>query len=214
MSDSFLFTLVPYAAAGLALAGTLRRLVTRAPAPAKAPAPRRWTPAGRAVLAGAAIVALNHLAGLAAPRAMQAFNGSPARLFTLESVSLVGALLLGWGLASLVLRRAREGQWGAAAALGLVLAQVLSGVYVAVTLRWGSAWYVHVAVPYLRSLLAFQPEATLMVRSPLAFQLHVLGGFALLAVAPFFRTRPVVAVERPRESVEPGMLATPREETP
>ncbi|MCP3098936.1 respiratory nitrate reductase subunit gamma [Myxococcus sp. K15C18031901] len=214
MSDSLLFTLVPYAAAGIAAAGLVHRFVTRAPPPTKARASQDWTPAGRAVLGGTAIVALNHLLGLAAPRAMQLFNGSPSRLFALESLSLVGALLLGWGLASLTLRRAREGQWGSATALGLVFAQVLSGVYVAVTLRWGSAWYVHVAVPYLRSLMAFQPEATLMLRSPLAFQLHVLGGFALLAVAPFFRTRPVAAVVQPRESVEPGMLATPREETP
>ncbi|NTX00819.1 respiratory nitrate reductase subunit gamma [Myxococcus sp. CA040A] len=210
MSAALLFSFVPYAAAGIALAGIIRKLTLR-----ETPAPGSpWTPAGRAVLAGAAIVAFNHLLGLAAPRAMQAFNASPSRLFALESVSLIGALLLGWGLFSLTLRRAREGQWGAAVALGLVFAQVLTGVYVAVSLRWGSAWYVHVVVPYLRSVLAFQPDSTLIRAAPLVFQVHLLTGFGLLALAPFFRMSRVTAPARAPEPVEPGLLATPREETP
>lgn len=213
MSDSILFSFFPYVAAGIALAGIIRRLTLR-----EAPAPSSpWTPAGRAVLAGAAVVAFNHLLGLAAPRAMQAFNASPSRLFALESVSLIGALLLGWGLCSLTLRRAREGQWGSAVALGLVFAHVLTGVYVAVSLRWSSAWYVHVTVPYLRSVLAVQPDSTLIQSAPLVFQVHVLAGFTLLGLAPFFRMSRVSAPVRSPESAEssePGLLATPREETP
>ncbi|NVJ27196.1 respiratory nitrate reductase subunit gamma [Myxococcus sp. AM011] len=213
MSDSLLFSLVPYAAAGVALVGIIRGLTLR-----EAPAPvSPWTPAGRAVLAGAAIVAFNHLLGLAAPRAMQVFNASPSRLFALESVSLIGALLLGWGLCSLTLRQARERQWGSAVALGLVFAHVLTGVYVAVSLRWSSAWYVHVTVPYLRSVLAVQPDSTLIQSAPLVFQVHLLAGLTLLGLAPFFRMSRVsapVPSTRPVESAEPGLLVTPREETP
>lgn len=209
MSDSFFFTFVPYAAAAVATAGVIRRFVSGTAARAPAPdAP--WTPAGRAVLAGGATLVLNHLSGLIAPRAMQAFTASPPRLFALEAVSLIGGMLLGWGLLSLALRRAREAQWVPAAFLGLLLAQVLTGLHIAVSLRWGSAWYLHVSVPYLRSLLAFQPDATRMLQAPLVFQLHTLTGFGLLAVAPFFRTRRVAVTEQSPEPSSPPLLATPR----
>ncbi|NMO20642.1 nitrate reductase [Pyxidicoccus fallax] len=213
MSDSFFFSFIPYAAAGVAVAGGVHRRVTRSSTPARG-SREPWTPAGRAVLAGGATVALLHLLGLAAPRAMQAFNASPARLFTLEAVGLIGGMLLGWGLLSLTLRRAREGQWVMAGFLGLLLAQVLTGVHIAVALRWGSAWYLHVSVPYLRSLMAFQPDASLMAQTPLVFQLHTLSGFALLAVAPFVRARRGVAVAlAPSPTDDTPMLATPREGT-
>lgn len=211
MSDSFFFSFVPYAAAGVAAAGTAWRLMTRPPSPSRKHA-GPWTPAGRAVLAGGVTVGLIHLLGLAAPRAMQAFNASPARLFTLEAVSLIGGMLLGWGLLSLALRRAREGQWVMAGFLGMLLAQVLAGLHIAVALRWGSAWYLHVSVPYLRSLLAFQPDATRMVQTPLVFQVHTLAGFALLALAPFVRAQKVAAVARvTKPTDDTPLLATPRE---
>ncbi|AGC47407.1 nitrate reductase subunit gamma [Myxococcus stipitatus DSM 14675] len=208
MSDSILFNVIPYAAALVTLAGGIARLTAKEPAAPPSP----WTPAGRTVLAGASIVLFLHLVGLAAPRAMQVFNASPARLFTLESLGLIGALLLSWGLLTLGLRRAREGQWGAAVAFALVLSQVLTGVYVAVALRWASAWYLHVTVPYLRSLMSFQPDATLLQAAPLVIQVHVLASIALLGAAPFLRFGRVPA--RTPASVEPGLLATPREETP
>jgi len=203
VSDA-LFSAIPYVAAGAAVAGGVRRLMARTPAPTPA-APSPWTPPGRAGLAGASIVALNHVLGLLAPRVMQAFNASPGRLFTLEAVSLIGGLLLAWGLAGLTLRRARDGQWGAAALLGLLLTQALSGIYLAVSLRWGSAWYVHVVVPYLRSVLAFQPDAALLAQAPFIVQLHTLSGMVMLALAPFIRARP--------GPVAAPLLVTPREET-
>ncbi|MFP2962069.1 respiratory nitrate reductase subunit gamma [Myxococcus sp. 1LA] len=167
--------------------------------------PSPWTPSGRVVLGGAVIVGLNHLLGLLAPRVMQAFNASPGRLFTLEAVSLIGGLLLAWGLAGLTARRAREGQWSTAALLGLLFAQSLSGIYLAVAVRWGSAWYVHVVVPYLRSVLAFSPDATLLAQAPFIVQLHTLSGMVVLALASFIRARP--------QPVIAPLLVTPREET-
>ncbi|QDE85131.1 respiratory nitrate reductase subunit gamma [Myxococcus xanthus] len=200
MSEA-LFSAIPYVAAGAAVAGVARRLMARAPASAPTP----WTLSGRAVLAGAAIVGLNHLLGLLAPRVMQAFNASPGRLFTLEAVSLIGALLLAWGLAGLTVRRVREGQWSTAALLGLLFAQSLSGIYLAVAVRWGSAWYVHVVVPYLRSVLAFQPDASLLAQAPFIVQFHTLFGMVVLALALFIRARP--------EPITAPLLVTPREET-
>ncbi|GEL71290.1 respiratory nitrate reductase subunit gamma [Myxococcus virescens] len=203
MSEA-LFSAIPYVAAGAAVAGVARRLMARAPAGAPS-APTPWTLSGRAVLAGGVIVALIHLLGLLAPRAMQAFNASPGRLFTLEAVGLIGALLLAWGLVGLTLRRAREGQWSTAALLGLLFAQSCSGLYLAVALRWGSAWYVHVVVPYLRSVLAFQPDASLLAQAPFIVQFHTLFGMVVLALALFIRARP--------EPLTAPLLVTPREET-
>jgi nitrate reductase gamma subunit len=214
VSDSFFFSFIPYAAVVVAVAGGVRRMVTPRPETPVRGSREPWTPAGRAVLAGGVTVGFLHLLGLAAPRAMQAFHASPARLFTLEAVGLIGGMLLGWGLSSLALRRAREGQWVMAGFLGLLLAHVLTGVYIAVTLRWGSAWYLYVTVPYLRSLMAFQPDAALMAQTPLLFQLHTLAGFTLLALAPFVPARQGAAVARaPRPTHDTPMLATPREGT-
>lgn len=49
--------------------------------------------------------------------------------------------------------------------------------------------------PWLRSLLTFSPQPQLMADVPLSFRLHVIAGFALLAVWPF--TRLVHAVSAP-----------------
>lgn len=68
--------------------------------------------------------------------------------------------------------------------------------------------------PWLRGILTLQPEATLMVGVPLAFQLHIIAAFLLFAVWPYTRlvhafsapvgypTRPAI-VYRSREEGAP-----------
>ena len=68
--------------------------------------------------------------------------------------------------------------------------------------------------PWLRGILTFRPDASLMSDVPLAFQLHVIAAFLLFAVWPFTRlvhffsapvaypTRPYIVYRR-RDAAEP-----------
>ncbi|MDO5672404.1 MAG: respiratory nitrate reductase subunit gamma [Actinomycetaceae bacterium] len=47
--------------------------------------------------------------------------------------------------------------------------------------------------PWLRSVLSFQPEATLMMGVPLSFKLHIVAGFLLFAIWPATRLVHVVS---------------------
>jgi nitrate reductase gamma subunit len=213
VNDSFFYGYFPYAAV-LACAVGLSRLV-RSRESAPRPAPRAWDAGTRLLAGGAVLVALNHLLGLVVPGAMRAFNANPTRLFAFEGVGLLGGLMLGLGLAQAVLRRLREGlgSWVVAAYSASLLFVVLTGLHIAVTMRWGSAWGLHVTVPYLRSLVALQPDTALLAQAPLLLRLHTMAGFLALALAPFARMQAARAVPvRPMQRTEVPALASTRQE--
>jgi nitrate reductase gamma subunit len=58
---------------------------------------------------------------------------------------------------------------------------------VALFFRWGADWYLHTAVPWLISLVTFQPEVASVTALPWVVKVHILGGFLLIAVFPFTR---------------------------
>ena len=66
-----------------------------------------------------------------------------------------------------------------------MLAATLTGVVVAVTDRWGAAWYTTVLVPYLRSLLTLRPEVSGLSGMGFWPQAHVASSFLALALLPF-----------------------------
>ena len=161
---------------------------------------------------GIIIILLGHLIGFLIPRQVTAFNGVPIRLFILEATALTFGILTLFGLISLVYRRTANTRIRAVTSrmdvviLIMLLAQVATGVYIALFDRWGSAWYVSTAVPYLRSLVKFNPETELLAALPLMVRLHVINTFAILAVYPFTRlvhitTFPLTYIWRPYQVV-------------
>lgn len=161
---------------------------------------------------GIIIILLGHLIGFLIPRQVTAFNGVPIRLFILEATALTFGILTLFGLISLVYRRTANTRIRAVTSrmdvviLIMLLAQVATGVYIALFDRWGSAWYVSTAVPYLRSLVKFNPETELLAALPLMVRLHVINTFAILAVYPFTRlvhitTFPLTYMWRPYQLV-------------
>ena len=78
--------------------------------------------------------------------------------------------------------------------LALLLVQVGTGVAIALTLRWGSVWYLHTAAPWLRSLAMLDPRIELVALLPSIAKVHALAAFLLLAVAPFSRLVHALAV--------------------
>lgn len=132
-----------------------------------------------------------HLLGIVAPGPLNAFLGNQRNLIIFESIGLALGLFALFGCLALLLRRANTpilkrvtfaSDW---VLLYLLLAQVLSGVYVATFMRWGSQWYLHTAAPYFHSLLTFNPQLGYVADFPLVFKLHAAGAFLIVALLPF-----------------------------
>ena len=50
----------------------------------------------------------------------------------------------------------------------LLLFQIVTGIWIALYMRWGTAWYTQTAVPYLWSLVRFQPDIQRVAPVPVA----------------------------------------------
>jgi nitrate reductase gamma subunit len=90
--------------------------------------------------------------------------------------------------------------------LGVILLQVITGVWIAVGYRWGSFWGTSVFVPYIRSLFVLQPEPELVAGLPVVLQAHVLSFFVFMVLFPFTRlvhivTLPLGYLTRPFQKV-------------
>ena len=142
---------------------------------------------------GILIVLAGHLVAFLFPRSLVWFNGVPVRLFILETTALAFGMLTLFGLVMLIFRRAGTSRIRVVTSgmdivlLALLFTQVATGVYVAIFHRWGSAWSVHTATPYLASLAKLSPEPQYVAALPLAVRLHILNAWALVAIIPFTR---------------------------
>ncbi len=142
-----------------------------------------------------------HLLGFLLPQQLVLWNRVPLRLFVFEASGLVAALLTLVGLVGLMLRRGSNPRLRVNTSkadllvYALLSFQIVTGLWVALTLRWGSSWYAQAVVPYLRSIFLFQPDVQRMVELPLIARLHVIGAFVLFAA--FSWTRLVHALVAP-----------------
>ena len=146
------------------------------------------------------LILLAHLLALLFPTAWGTLLGRPLRLYLLEisgvSLGLVAVVSM---LVLIVLRAINQRittvttviDWVLLAAL---LLQVATGVYIAVTLRWGSLWYLHTATPWLWSLVKLDPQVSYMAVMPAAVKVHAVNAFFLLALLPFSRLIHMISV--------------------
>ncbi len=167
---------------------------------------------------GVVIILLGHLAALLVPQGFEAWNGEPIRLYLLEGTGLALGLWTLFGVIVLLARRLGSSRIRAVTTpmdlvvLGVILIQVLTGVWIAVGYRWGSFWGTSVFVPYVRSLITFQPQPELVSALPIVLKAHVISFFVFLVLFPFTRlvhivtlplgylTRPFQRVVRSRRS--------------
>jgi nitrate reductase gamma subunit len=146
---------------------------------------------------------LGHLIGFLIPRQVMAWNESPLRLLVLEVTGLVAGLLTLVGLVLLIWRRHTSDRLRPLTSkidvlLYLVLLfDVVTGLYIALGHRWGSAWYVHVLAPYLQSLFTFQPNVSLVADLPIVVKMHVVGAFVLFALFSFTRLMHILVAPIP-----------------
>ncbi len=152
---------------------------------------------------GILTIFFGHLIGFLIPRQMVLWNGSQLRLLFVEVTSLVAALLCALGLILLVVRRFSHARLRPVTTAldwlvyGMLFFQIGTGIWIALVLRWGSAWYVTIAVPYLRSIFTFSPQVNLIADVPWAVKLHILGAFTLFSIFAFTRLMHVLVAPLP-----------------
>ncbi len=196
-SDVLLFGAFPYVALALLLTISILRYRTRAYTISSLSS--QFLESGKLFWGsvpfhlGIVTVALGHLTGFLIPGQIQVFNSHPLRLLVLEVSALAAALLFVFGMVLLIQRRLTTPRlrvvttWMDWFVYLMLTWQAVTGIYIALYLRWGSAWYVQVAVPYLWSIFTLQPQVDLMTNVPLMARLHVLGAFTLFSFFSFSR---------------------------
>jgi len=142
---------------------------------------------------GIIVLFFGHLVGFMFPREVTIWNAVPLRLFILETTALVAGILTLVGLVGLIYRRATNDRLRVSTTVTDILVYVallfsiVTGLWVALHLRWGSAWYVHTLVPYMQSLFVLQPDIQRVAELPLAARLHVIAAFTLFSLFSFTR---------------------------
>jgi nitrate reductase gamma subunit len=198
MTATFVFSVWPYVAMALFIAGLAVRYGFTSPAS---------LPEARALFVGAGwlrlsafLLFLGHFAGMLFPSQIILWNSMPARLYLLEGFAFVVGVgtLVGW--AGLMWRHL--GRSGGSVAsqladevfLALSFVALLSGLLTAVFYRWGSSWSAATLTPYAWSLLRGNPMAALAAQLPFLVRLHVFSSLTALAAVPLTRMAPLLMV--------------------
>ena len=202
MKADVLFGTWPYVAIAMSITGLVVRLVVDRGRRADREAAEAWAifGGGRVWRTSLLVLFAIHLAGLAVPRAVLAWNGVPFRLYLLEgSGFLLGGLAVGaW--ADVMWRHAsrRTGSVANAVAdavlLGFLLLGLVSGLFMQALFRWGSSWGAATLTPYVVSLVQGHPAVHLVDQMPFLVRLHVVSMFCVLAVLPFTRAATMLVV--------------------
>ncbi len=149
------------------------------------------------------MILLAHILAGFCPGIAAALLSEPIRLVVLELIGLSLGLFTVFGLAALIIRRLGHEtvkrvtspmDW---IVLGLLAAQVLTGVGIALFARWGSRWYLDTAVPWMRSIFMFQPDPSTVLPLPGFIQFHMVNGFVLILLFPFTRLVHIITVPIP-----------------
>ncbi len=136
---------------------------------------------------------LIHLAGFAIPGVMAALHSTPEQLYLAELVGKVLGLMALVGVGALLVRRLASTRIRAITTpldwtvLVLLLFQAFLGMWIAFFYRWGAAWFIHTATPWVASLASFHPQPQYVASLPLVPKIHFLNATLLIALFPFSR---------------------------
>jgi nitrate reductase gamma subunit len=146
------------------------------------------------------LILFAHLLAFLIPAGWGSLLGSPARLVFLEVTGMALGITTLIALVILIFRRTANARVSAVTTkidwllLAALLLQVATGVYIAISLRWGGAWYVHTVSPWLWSLVKLNPQVDYLATLPGIVQLHAINAFFLVAIFPFSRLVHVVSI--------------------
>lgn len=152
---------------------------------------------------GILIVFAGHLGAFLCPKDLLAWNHVPWRLYLLEVTGLMFAIIAFAGLLSLIIRRVKfskifkvtsTADW---VLLGLLLAEIIIGIWVAIAYRWGSSWFATSIAPYVWSLIKFSPDIGYISGMPWMVKLHITTAFLIFTFFPFSRLVHILVIPNP-----------------
>jgi nitrate reductase gamma subunit len=161
---------------------------------------------------GIVLILTGHLFTLFLPSTVAWWGGVPLRLYALEITGLALALWALFGIVVLLYRRMTTARIKVVTTpmdlvvLLVLLVQVVTGIWVAVGLRFGALWATGVVVPYVWSLVKLNPQPELVHPFPLVLQIHIISFWVFLLIFPFTRlvhliTLPLPYLVRPWQRV-------------
>lgn len=142
---------------------------------------------------GLVFLFFGHLIAFLFPRSVIAWNSMPWRLLILEISAFGFGILAFVGLVLLILRRIRNKRLHMVTSymdivVYLILSvQIITGLWVAFTARWGSVWFASVLSPYLESIFTFNPDIKAVSELPFIVKMHLVSAFTMIAIIPFTR---------------------------
>jgi nitrate reductase gamma subunit len=135
---------------------------------------------------------MGHAGGLLIPQSVFDIFGITARMhmaiahwsgLAVGVTAFAGILVLGW-------RRLRQPRLEAVTTcndlvtMGFLALVIATGLYNVLFSRFNVLYSV---APWIRGIVTFTPDSTLMLEIPLSFRIHVTAAWALLAFSPFSR---------------------------
>ena len=197
MSNYFFFIGLPYAAIVIMLTGSIFRYMNFgfkiSSLSSQFLESRELFWGSRPFHWGIIFLFFGHLVAFLFPKSVILWNSIPLRLVILEVVAFGFGISTLFGLCLLIIRRLKNKKLLMVTSkmdtivYVILLTQVISGLWVAFFVRWGSAWFPAVLAPYLKSLLLFSPDISAVAALPLSVKIHIVSAFTLIGIIPFTR---------------------------
>jgi len=152
---------------------------------------------------GILVVTAGHIVAFLLPKQILAWNSQPLRLYVLEISGLIFGALALVGLCAAVVRRFSVSKVRQVTStrdwvlFALLLAQIATGIGVAIFHPWGSSWFAAAVTPYLWSLAKLSPNLAAVSAMPLLVKLHIVNAYLVVGYFPFTRLVHVLVVPNP-----------------
>lgn len=142
---------------------------------------------------GIIVVLIGHLVALLLPGPWHTLLSYRPFLIAVEGAGIGFSAICALGLLVLLARRIISARVQAVTSimdlviLGLLLTQILIGMGVAMTYKWGAMWATGTASPYIYSILTFQPDMGYIADMPVMVKAHIVIAWVILLLIPFSR---------------------------
>ena len=152
---------------------------------------------------GVLTITAGHLIALFIPRSILIWNRQPLRMFVLEIAALAFGFLTMIGLIEIIVRRLGNAKVRCVTVVsdwilfGMLLAQVVLGVGIALFHPWGAGWFSACLSPYLWSIFLLDPNVSYVSAMPWLVKLHIILAFLIVGYFPFTRLVHVLVIPNP-----------------